>query len=145
MELSPFSSDVLADLDRLHRQIQQAFDGPSPDIRGYSRGGFPALNVGRTDDSAEIFAFAAGLAPESIEVTLEKGVLSIAGQRESDSPADAKASTHKSERFRGRFHRVLTLSDDLDPGSVQARYRDGLLHISIKRLASSQPRRIAVN
>jgi HSP20 family protein len=144
MELSPFSPDAFADLDRLHRQIQQVFDA-SPDIRGYSRGGFPALNVGRTDDSAEIFAFAAGLAPESIEVTLEQGVLSIAGQRESDSPGNAKASIHKSERFRGRFHRVLTLSDDLDPASVQARYRDGLLHISIKRLASSQPRRIAID
>ena len=144
MEYSPFGSDVLADLERLTRQMHQVFD-PSPDIRGFARGGFPALNVGRTDDSAEIFAFAPGLAPESIDVTLERGVLSISGERKNDFPTEASASIHKSERFNGRFHRVISLSDDLDPASVQARYRDGLLHIGIKRLASSQPRRIEIS
>jgi len=37
------------------------------------------------------------------------------------------------------------LADDLDPDSVEAKYRDGVLHVTIKRLASAQPRRINVN
>jgi len=40
---------------------------------------------------------------------------------------------------------VVTLADDLDPNGVEARYRDGVLHVSIKRLASARPRRIDVN
>jgi HSP20 family protein len=145
MELSLFPRDVFAELDRLQRQMQQAFEF-SPSIRGIARSGFPALNVGSTADSAEIYAFAPGLDPARIEVNLDRGVLSIAGERKSGLPhEDAKASVHVNERFTGRFHRVVTLCDDLDPDSVEAKYRDGVLHISIKRLATAQPRRINVN
>jgi HSP20 family protein len=145
MEYSFFPRDVFAELDRLQRQMQQVFEF-SPSIRGFARGGYPAFNVGTTAGSAEIYAFAPGLDPKTIEVHLERGVLSIAGERPGDLPgADAEASVHVNERFAGRFHRVITLADDLDPNSVQASYRDGVLHVTIQRLASAQPRRITVN
>jgi len=145
MDYSLFPRDLFGELDRLQRQMQQAFEF-SPSIRGFSRGGFPALNIGTTAGSAEIYAFAPGLDPATIEVTLERGVLSISGERKGDAPAwDAKASLHINERFAGRFHRVVTLTDDLDPNSVGASYRDGVLHVSIRRSAQAQPRRITVN
>jgi HSP20 family protein len=144
MELSLFPRDVFAELDRLQRQVQQAFEY-SPSIRGFTRGGFPALNVGTTPQSAELYAFAPGLDPASIEVSLERGVLSISGERKPDLPVrEENASVHVNERFAGRFHRVVTLGDDLDPGAVQARYRDGVLHVSIKRQETAQARRISV-
>ena len=145
MSFSFFPRDFLAELDRLQRQVQQASEF-SPSIRGIARGGYPAINIGSTAESAEVYAFAPGLDPASIELNLERGVLSIAGERKSE-PAldDAKSSVHIRERFAGRFHRVVALSDDLDPASVDAKYRDGVLHISIKRAASSKPRRINVN
>lgn len=145
MDLSLFPRDVFAELERLQRQMQQAFEF-SPSIRGFARGGFPALNVGSTAGSAEIYAFAPGLDPASIEVHLERGVLSISGERATVLPGtDAQASVHVNERFAGRFHRVVTLSDDLDPNAVEAKYRDGVLRVSIQRLAAAQPRRIDVS
>ena len=144
MELSLFPRDVFAELDRLQREMQQAFEF-SPSIRGVARRGFPALNVGGTPQSVEIYAFAPGLDPAAIEVKLERGVLSISGERKADSNWDAGASLHINERFTGRFHRVVTLADDLDPGSVKATYRDGVLHISIRRSEAAQPRRISIN
>jgi HSP20 family protein len=145
MDYSLFPRDLFGELDRLQRQMQQAFEF-SPSIRGFTRGGFPALNIGTTAGSAEIYAFAPGLDPATIEVTLERGVLSISGERKGDSPNwDAKASVHIKERFAGRFHRVVTLSDDLDPNAVSASYRDGVLHVSIKRSAQAQPRRVSIN
>ena len=82
----------------------------------------------------------------TIEVTLERGVLSISGERKAEAPNwDAKASVHINERFAGRFHRVVTLSDDLDPNSVAARYRDGVLHVTIQRSAQAQPRRVEIS
>jgi len=145
MEHSLFPRDMFAELDRLQRQMQQAFEF-SPSIRGFARGGFPALNVAGTADSAEIYAFAPGLDPQSIHVQLERGVLSISGIRTNGIPApDTAASVHLQERFAGRFHRVVTLTDDLDPDQVQANYRDGVLHISIGRKESAKPRRINVN
>jgi HSP20 family protein len=144
MDFSLFPRDLLAEVDRLQRQVQQAFD-VSPTIRGYARGGYPAINVAGTPDSAEIYAFAPGLVADTIEVQLERGVLSISGMRTSElSPRDAAASVHQRERFSGRFHRVITLSDDLDPDQVRASYREGVLHISIGRREESKPRRINV-
>lgn len=145
MEYSLFPRDMFAELEHLQRQIQQAVD-LSPSIRGFARGGFPALNVASTPHSAEIYAFAPGLDPSTIEVQLERGVLSISGERRSDLPdGDDRSSVHMNERFIGRFHRVISLSDDLDPDEVRATYRDGVLHVSIKRQESALPRRININ
>lgn len=139
-----FPRDLFAELNRLQRDLQQSYD-MSPSIRGVARGGFPALNVGHTQKSVEIYAFAPGLDPASIDVQIEKGVLTVAGERKGKLPAqDEKTSIHIDERFAGRFRRVLTLADDVDPNAVQANYRDGVLHISIQRRAAAQPRRIAI-
>jgi len=141
MDYSLFPRDLFAELSRLQQQVQQAFE-LSPSIRGFTRGGFPPLNVAGTPRSAEVYAFAPGLDPASIHVQLERGVLSISGER----PADyGSASVHVNERFAGRFHRVVALSDDLDPDQVQASYRDGVLHISIQRQQAAQPRRIQIS
>lgn len=145
MYRSLFPRDVFAELDRLQREMQEAFD-LSPSIRGFGRGGFPALNVGGTPQSVEIYAFAPGLDPAKIEVNLDRGVLTIAGERPPNLPSadDDSAALHINERFGGRFRRVLSLSNDVDPNGVTANYRDGVLHISIKRHESAQPRRITV-
>lgn len=139
-----FPRDLFAELDRLQRALQQSYD-MSPSIRGIARGGFPAMNVGNTPQSVEIYAFAPGLDPAGIDVEIEKGVLTISGERKIGLPSqDEKTTVHIDERFAGRFHRVLTLPDDIDPSAVQAHYRDGVLHISIQRRAAAQPRRIAI-
>jgi HSP20 family protein len=144
MYRSLFPRDVFAELDRLQREIQESFD-LSPSIRGLGRGGFPALNVGGTPQSVEIFAFAPGLDPATVEVNLDRGVLTIAGERQPSLPTDnEQAAVHINERFSGRFRRVVTLSEDVDPNGVSADYRDGVLHISAKRRESAQPRRISV-
>ena len=140
-----FPRDVFAELDRLQREMQQTFD-ISPSIRGLARGGFPAMNVGSTPRSVEIYAFAPGVDPAGIDVQLEKGVLTIAGERKPVMPAkDEKATVHIDERFAGRFRRVVTLPDDVDPNAVNASYRDGVLHISIQRREAAQPRRISID
>jgi len=144
MEFSLFPRDLFAEVERLQRQVHQALE-LSPSIRGFARGGFPALNVASTPQSAEIYGFAPGLDPKKIDVQLERGVLSISGERDPDLPGDdQRASFHTSERFAGRFHRVISLSDDLDPNEVRATYRDGILHVSIKRQESALPRRIDI-
>ncbi len=136
-----FPRDMFAELDRLQREMQQAFEW-SPSIRGLTRG-YPAMNVGSTPRSVEIYAFAPGVDPASIEVQLEQGVLTIAGERK---PVEApeKATVHIDERFSGRFRRVVTLPDDIDPQAVTARYSDGVLHISVQRREAAQPRRISI-
>jgi HSP20 family protein len=139
-----FPRDVFSELDRLQRDLSGLFD-LSPAIRGVGRGGYPALNVGQTPSSVELYAFAPGLDPATLEINLDRGVLTIAGERPSALPAnDEKVTLHMNERFAGRFRRVVNLPEDIDPAQVKAEYRDGIVHVSVGRLAAAQPRRIEV-
>ena len=138
------SSDLLSELGRLQRQFQR-YASPASSIRGEGRTDFPAMNIGGTPESVEIYAFAPGLDPAKIEVNVERGVLTLSGERQPELPAEnAQVALHVNERFAGGFSRAVSLSDDLDPNQVAAKYSDGVLHVSIKRLASSQPRRVEV-
>ncbi|HEY4075104.1 MAG TPA: Hsp20/alpha crystallin family protein [Herbaspirillum sp.] len=137
-----FPRDVFAELDSLQRELQQAFDF-SPSIRGLSRGTFPAINVGRTDQTLEIYGFAPGLDPSTINVEVERDVLTLSGERKSTLPEkDDTANVHIQERFSGRFRRVITLPEDANPESISANYRDGVLHVTVQRREAAQPRRI---
>ncbi len=127
---------------RLQRDMQQAYD-LSPSIRGLTRG-FPAMNVGGTSKSVEIYAFAPGVDPASLDVQIERGVLTISGERKRDEVPE-KSTVHIDERQVGRFRRVVTLPDDIDANAVEANYRDGVLHIGIARKEAAQPRRISVS
>ena len=138
-----YPDDIVAEMDRVRREVQSLF-GQVPSIRG-GGGGYPALNVGSTPESVEIFAFAAGLDPAKINVDVERGVLTLSGEREPDLPSEkAQAVLHVKERSTGPFSRAISLPDDLDANQVDAKYADGVLHVSIKRRASSQPRRVEI-
>lgn len=142
---SMFPQSIFAEMANLQWQVEQLFDF-EPSIRGIGRGGFPALNVGRTPQTMELYAFVPGLDPSSIDVSIEQGVLTISGKRADDLvTSEEKATVHLNERFRGQFKRVISLADDLDTDAVDARYHDGVLHISIKRRESAQQRRISVH
>lgn len=139
-----FRGDLFSQMDRLQREMQQAF-GMEPDIRGLTRGGFPAMNIGSTPQSIEIYAFVPGIDPNAIEVHLERGVLTVSGERASDIANGAQQQNlHVNERYTGRFRKVISMPDDIDPDGVSARCRDGVLHISVARRQSAQPRRINV-
>lgn len=144
MYWSAFPGDLLSEFEQMRREYRQGADR-APNIRGSGRNRFPALNVGGTPDSVQIFAFAPGLDPAAIELTFDRGVLTLAGERASELPGEeAKSAVHISERFSGRFRRVVNLPEDADPDSIAASYRDGVLHVTVKRRAVSNPRRISV-
>lgn len=138
---SLFPRDLFAELDRLQRAIHQSLDA-GPSIRGLGRG-FPALNVGTTPDSVEVYAFAPGVDPSTLDVQVEKGTLAISGERKGTEVPE-KATVHIGERLSGPFRRVVSLPDDADVSAIQAKYRDGVLHIRVPRKPQSQPRRIVV-
>lgn len=152
MYRSLFPRDIFAELDRLQREINSSLDF-SPSIRGIGRGGFPAINLGSTPTSVEVYAFTPGVDPASLEINVERGVLTISGERQSALPgnddgngkANGQNTLHLNERFTGRFRRVVSLPDDVDPAAISAECRDGVLHVSAKRRESAQPRRIEVH
>lgn len=140
-------NNLFGQFERLRRELDEVF-GPSglpSSIRSVAPGTVPAVNVGRTPTSVEIYTFAPGLDASKIDVTIDRGVLRIQGERASAVPSDdPQVQVYTRERGSGSFTRAITLPDDLDPAHVNAHYRDGVLQISIARRESAQPQRITV-
>ena len=134
-------------LETLHRVLSRSIgaDGAPDGIRSVAAGSFPPINVGRTANSVEVYAFVPGLDAATIDLTIERGILKISGERVSAMPkADRAVQVYASERTQGRFSRALTLPDDIDTAKVSAKYSDGVLLISIGLQEAAQPQRIAV-
>lgn len=140
-------NSLFGQFERLRRELDDAFgvSGLPSSIRSVAPGTAPAVNVGRTPSSMEIYVFAPGLDASKTEVMLERGVLRISGERTSGIPAnDPKVQVYARERGSGSFTRAISLPEDIDSSQVNAKYRDGVLHVSIARQASAQPMRITV-
>ncbi|CAN7747002.1 Hsp20/alpha crystallin family protein [Paraburkholderia hospita] len=140
-----FGTDLFSELDRLQRQMSSLFGGFPSSLRSSQFGTFPHINVGTTDDTIEIVAFAPGVEPGKLDISIDKGLLSIAGERttcEAQLPEGTRQ--YAQERFNGSFRRVIELPQQADPDKVQARYVDGCLLISVGKREASRPRAITV-
>jgi HSP20 family protein len=142
-----YPNSLFGQFERLRRELDDAFGVSAlpSSIRSVAAGGLPALNVGRTANSVEVYAFAPGLDASKIDVTLDRGVLRITGERAPTLPERRDDVTvYSQERSTGRFTRAVALPDDVDPAQVKANYRDGVLMVSIARREATQPKRISV-
>ena len=138
-------SGVFDDFQRLESEMDRLLRAaPWPaEIRSVRRGTFPPINIGVTDDRVEVYVFAAGLDPRSFDLSIQQNVLSLSGR--SDVAVNENADYYRRERFSGEFRRVISLPDDLDSERVNAKYRDGVLQITIQRREAAKPRQINVN
>jgi HSP20 family protein len=143
-----FPGGLFADFDRVRRDMDALLSQAEAPrgIRAVAGNNYPSLNIGHTASSVDVFAFAPGIDPARTEVTLDRGLLTVAGERAPDLSGanDGDTNVYGQERFSGRFRRTVSLPEDIDPNKVHARYRDGVLHISIARRESLQPKRIAI-
>ena len=141
------AGSLFPELTRLQQQLEELFQPAGmAGIRSVAWGAFPAVNVGSTADSVEVIAFAPGIDPKEIEITVDRGLLSLSGERRSDaSQGQQAANTYAQERFTGRFRRVISLPEDADPAKVEAKFRDGVLHVTVAKKESSKPRQISIS
>ena len=109
----------------------------------------PAVDVSEYEDRFELLVDLPGVNPQAVEITLDNGVLTLAGERQDEKPAtDAERSgpqQQRRERHQGRFHRRFILPDTADAEKVQATGRNGVLEIVIAKHAKAKPRRITVS
>ena len=141
----PFETDLFDQFRRLENHMGQLL-GHAPwasGIRATPQAWFPPLNVGATPERVDVYLFAAGLDPKTLDLTIQQNLLNIAGARRIEM--DKTAEYYRRERFDGDFRRVVTLPDDVDPERVEAKYLDGVLQITIQRRESARPRQITVN
>ena len=138
------NTGLLDEFKRLEQDLSQLLGHTAwpAEIRAATRGSFPPVNVGVTAEKVDVYLFAAGIDPKSIDLTLERNLLTIAGRRE--IPAREGVDYYRRERFSGEFRRVISLPEDVDQDQVNARYRDGVLQITVQRREAARPRQISI-
>lgn len=83
-----------------------------------------------------------GVSREGIELTFEKGVLQIDIQRKR---SEEERKGLSDERYYGKASRRLTLPETIDPESIAAELKDGVLHVTVNKVPEVQPKRIEIN
>jgi HSP20 family protein len=134
VNLSNFEDGLFDEFRRMQDEMGGLFGRGSwpAGIRAVSRGTYPPINIGSTPEQVDVYLFAAGLDPKSLDISIQQNLLTVAGERKAP------------ERYDGDFRRLITLPEDVDPDQVEAQYHDGVLQIHIRRQEASRPRQIEV-
>jgi HSP20 family protein len=143
-DLTSFGGGLFEEFRRLQDDLEGLYGRwPLPSgIRSVARGTYPPINVGATPEQVDVYVFAPGLDSKTLDISLQQNLLTISGERR--APVKEEVNYYRKERYDGDFRRLVTLPDDVDPDRVEARYRDGVLEIHIKRREATRPRQIEV-
>jgi HSP20 family protein len=104
----------------------------------------PAVDIKEEDNQYLIHADIPGVKAGDIEVSMEKGVLTIKGERKHES-TESSDGYKRVERSHGVFMRRFSLPDSVDAENISASSQDGVLEVVIPKAEPEQPRRIQVN
>ena len=132
-------------VNRLQRDLDRLFASSSfGDESQQSVADFvPPVDIREEDKQFVIHADLPGVDAKDIEVTLEKGILTIRGRRNLES-REAKQGFRRVERLSGQFFRQFSLPDTADSQAVKARFTNGVLEVAIPKQAQVLPRRVSV-
>ena len=135
-------------LNQLHGEIDRLFDTRlgkyGEDSNQLATSDWvPAVDIKEEADRYVIHVDVPGVDPKNIEVHMEHGVLSIKGERESESKQEQE-NYKRVERVRGSFFRRFTMPDTVNSDSVSATSKNGVLEISVPKQEKPQPKRIKV-
>lgn len=105
---------------------------------------FPLIDVWTSANGAIVRAELPGVAPEDVDISLVKDTLTLRGSRNREELKEGE-SRHRQERGYGQFTRSLHLPFSIEGDSVQAKFQNGVLQITLPRAEAEKPRRITVS
>jgi HSP20 family protein len=108
-----------------------------------SSGWTPALDLYQNNDNVIAVIELPGMRKEDIEISLHDGMLTIAGERRTETQDGEKAE--RSERYVGKFRRSITLPTRVDANKVSATYKDGILTVTLPKAEEAKPKQIQVS
>lgn len=103
----------------------------------------PAVDIVEEKDRFILRADVPGVAREDIDISMEDGILAIAGERHTEKHEEVEG-VKRFERVSGKFYRRFTLPETADADGIAARSANGILEVTIPKLPEVQPRRITV-
>jgi HSP20 family protein len=133
-------------MNQLQNEINRVFSNwGDTESTGATAGWVPTADIHEYDGRFQLYLDLPGVDPSAVDITLERGVLTISGERAAPAPAEGEQMVQRRiERGHGRFHRRFILPDSVDAEKVKATDRAGVLEINIPKQQKAQPRRIKV-
>jgi HSP20 family protein len=133
--------------DLLHRDLDEIagrrFGAAIPAAGNLVADWVPAVDILEEKDCFVLRADVPGVNPDAIEISMEKGVLTLSGERREESTEQFEG-LKRIERVSGRFRRRFTLPEAADAEHITARSANGILEVTIPKQPEIQPRRITV-
>ncbi|MBB0245330.1 Hsp20/alpha crystallin family protein [Streptomyces alkaliphilus] len=126
-------TDPLREFDKLAQQLLGTATRPAA----------MPLDAYRTGDTFTVEFDLPGVTPESIDIDIERNVLTVTAERAPSLPEGAESVL--AERSRGTFSRQLFLGDSLDTDRIEARYDTGVLTLRIPVAERAKPRKVMVS
>ncbi len=130
VRFDPF--EMVRDLDRF-------FEMPATRTNAW----LPRVDVFERDANLVVRAEVPGIEPESIDVTFEGGTLTISGERSFETETTERGF-HRKEIFEGEFKRTVLLPEGVDPESITANTKDGILEVVVPKRPEVLPRKVTV-
>lgn len=137
----------LRSLNELHRELGRVFDDRvfTPTSTSYEEGNWtPQVDIKEAKDSFLVVADIPGVLPKEVEITLNRNILTIRGERKEEKVTD-EDSYKRRERFTGTFVRQFTLPETANSDAISARATDGVLEITIPKGEKHKPLSIKVD
>jgi HSP20 family protein len=139
--------DPFRDLEDFSKSMNRLFARTAPTATGreamIAADWAPAVDITETPEEYVIKAELPAVKKEDVKVNVENGVLRMSGERKVEKEEKGK-KFHRIERAYGSFMRSFTLPDDVDPATVRAEYKEGLLSVHLMKSATAKPKTIEV-
>ena len=140
---TPYRSTWLTGREPFVQFMENFFNGEDASEQVSTRAWSPAVDIRETEESYLVHAELPGLSKDDIEITLEDNILKLTGERRFEK--DVKEEEyHRVERRYGTFTRAFSLPSRVDSTSVQAKFDNGVLTITVPKMEEARPRKIDI-
>jgi HSP20 family protein len=129
-------------VSRLQKEVDRLFGAPLTTAAD-SGAWLPPVDIHEESGQFVLHVDLPGVDPKAVEITSDQGVLTIRGHRE-DSRKEAREGFRRIERIAGEFQRRFSLPESADAQNIKAKVANGVLEVSIPKLAQVQPHKIMV-
>lgn len=130
-------------LNQLQRELDRVREGEDNSGRVATAEWAPAVDIKEEETRFVIHADIPGVNPDDIDVSMEKGVLTIKGEKNTEAKTE-KDGYKRVERIYGSFYRRFSLPDTADNEAISAKSKNGVLEIVIPKREAIKPKKISV-
>lgn len=123
------------DIENWNEKLHKFFD----DFPSTEHNFYPHIDISDNDKNIYVEAEIPGVKKEDMKITLQDNILTINGEKKQEKDEKNKKNFFRSERVYGSFTRSFTLPEDINPDSIDAKFENGILTVTISK---AEPKKV---